>query len=158
MLMKRLVCVLLLSSLVPASLALASDDPANGTAADPDAAAKAKALSAARSLCPDYFVKRHEAVGETLKCSLQFEKPTAVEGWAGRWRMRGTATLAHYKDPSVDQSLLTREQEIQSNPNLTSRQKRGRIDALYFIRSEIVEFEVEVSNLDTTPEINITPR
>ncbi|MFT3868071.1 MAG: hypothetical protein QM715_06185 [Nibricoccus sp.] len=156
--MKNLLWFLFLISLVPANVSLASDASANGTAADPDATAKTKALSAARSLCPDYFGKRYQAVGETLKCSLQFENPTAVEGWPGRWRMRGTATLAHYRDPAVDQSLVTREQEIQNNPNLTTRQKKSRIDSLYFIRSEIVEFEVEVSNLDTTPDISMTVR
>ena len=156
--MKKLFCILLLTSLVPANLALASDETANGTAADPEAAGKAKALSTARSLCPEYFTKRYQAIGETLKCSLQFDQPAAVDGWPGRWRMRGVATLAHHKDSSVDQSLRAREQEIQNNQNLTSRQKRIQIENLYFIRSEIVEFEVEVSNLNSSPEVNVTIR
>lgn len=143
--------------MVPANLALASDDPANGTAAGPDAAAKTKALSAARSLCPDYFVKRHQAVGETLKCSLQFEKPSAVEGWPGRWRMRGAATLAHYKDPAVDQSLVTREQEIQNNPNLTNRQKKSGSTACISSAPKSSNSKSR-SQTSTPPEINVTAR
>ena len=157
--MKILFCVLFFTSLASADMAFAADDSmGTSTAADSEAAERSCALSAARSLCPGYFVKRYQAVGEELKCSLQLNKPTAVEGWQGRWRMHGVATLRHYKDPEADRSLVAREDAIRNNNSLSASQIRSRIESLYFIRSEIVEFDVDVTNVSSTPEIDVTIR
>jgi len=157
--MKTMFYVLLMASLAPANLALAADEAENPvTAADPEAPERARALSAARSLCPGYFAKHYQTIGEELRCSLNFNEPASIDGWPGRWRIRGVATLSHYRDPAVDPSLVAREAAIRNNKSLSSRQVDQQIDRLYFVRSEAVEFDVEVSNLDSSPEIDVTLR
>ena len=157
--MKVLFYLLVFVGLVSTCTVFADDSSEkSGGSADPAAVERSRAISTARSLCVDYFQKKNQTMGAEVKCSVNLDSPVAVDGWPGRWRMHGLATLRHYKDPASDRSLASREDAIRGNKTLSAKQIRSQIENLYFISSEIVEFEVEVSKLDSSPEIDVTLR
>jgi hypothetical protein len=67
--------------------------------------------------------------------------------------MRGSATVRNYRAMNPQ-----REDELRRNPKLSIREIERIIADVTFIRSEFVEFDVEVSKLDSTPEIDLTMR
>jgi hypothetical protein len=67
--------------------------------------------------------------------------------------MKGTTVLQSYRAVPAK-----REEELWKNPQLSPRKIERIIANETFIKSESVTYEVELSKLDTTPEIEVTLR
>lgn len=105
-------------------------------------------------LLTEYFEKRYTPIGGRLVVAdTNLQMPTKVEGWTGRWRMKGTTVLQSYRAINAK-----REEELWKNPKLNPREIERIIANETFIKSESVTYEVELSKLDTTPEIEVTLR
>lgn len=127
-------------------------------AAEPTASASeeaARAVSVAKSLCSDYFAKRYQLMGAEFGCEVKLDAPETIQGWSGRWRMHGFATVRNYRN---NMEWIAREQAIGADTQLSAKQKRRQIERERLIKSERIEFEVIVSNLDSKPEIDVTLR
>lgn len=148
--MKNIWFVLVLACAGLSAVALAQND--DGSPA-PQGADSKRAMTVAKSLCCEYFVKRYQMVGAELKCSVNLDSPETIEGWPGRWRMHGIATLRNYR---ADPSMEARERELGQDKNLSAKQIRRKIENESLLKSEIVEFEVTVMDLDSNPSADVT--
>lgn len=127
--------------------------PSAADAAAQKGAERAKA--AAMRLCPVYFAEHRKMMGAEQVCHLQLDLPTPIDGWDGRWRIQGRATLRYYRD---DAKWRVREDQIRNDRSLSAKQINRKIESERFIKSVIVDFEVEVSNVDAEPAIHVTTR
>ena len=86
---------------------------------------------------------------------LVLDAPEAIQGWSGRWRMHGFATVRNYRS---DGNWTAREEAIRSDTQRSAKEKRRQIARERLIKSERIEFEAILSNLDSKPEIDVTLR
>ena len=117
---------------------------------------KRTVIAAAESLAKNYFETKHRTIGGFVEVSLNLEAPEPVTGWSGRWRIHGFANLRHYRDPAANPRLAERIRSLSENPELSAKQFKRIIERETFIRSEVVDFEAEVSDLHTTPSISVS--
>ena len=119
---------------------------------------EAKVTAAAHRLLRDFLAKRYTAIGERLEIALSLDTPAPVQGWAGRWRFPGTATLHHYHDTAEDGPTRRRVVEIKETKNLSATQKYRLIERTTFIRTENIAFEACVTGTGADATLDFTLR
>lgn len=149
--MKKLLLLLMvaLTGLAPALMVQAAELTPS------DSGESVRAASVAKHLCWAYFAKRYQLMGAEFECDVKLDAPEAIQGWSGRWRMHGFATVRNYRNNA---DWIAREKAIRSDTQLSAKEKRRQIDRERLIKSELIEFEAVVSNLDSKPEIDVTLR
>lgn len=149
--MKKFLMLLMiaLTGLAPALMVQAAE-PATS-----DSGESARVVFVAKDLCWTYFAKRYQLMGAEFDCDVKLDAPETIQGWSGRWRMHGFATVRNYRNNA---DWTARENAIRSDTQLSTKEKRRQIDRERLIKSERIEFEVVLSNLDSKPEIDVTLR
>lgn len=151
------VALLLFFAATAVSLGSQPPSKANAKTADPVAPAEPtdEAIQArTKVLLNDYFERQYTPLGGRLVVAdTTLQAPTKVEGWPGRWRMKGASSLQSYR--AVDPK---REKELWNNPKLNRRDIERIIANETFMKSELITYEVELSKFDTVPEIDVTLR
>ena len=135
--MKKLLLLLMiaLTGLAPALMVQAAEPTAL------DSVEPAHVRSVAEGLCRNYFAERY--------------RMEAMQGWSGRWRMHGFGTVRNYRS---DGNWTAREEAIRGDTQRSAKEKRRQIARERLIKSERIEFEAILSNLDSKPEIDVTLR
>lgn len=142
-----------------AAVSLRSQPPSKENPKTPDQVAAAESAdktiqARTKVLLAEYFERRYTPLGGRLVVAdTNLQTPTKVEGWPGRWRMKGTTALQSYR--AIDPK---REKELWNDPKLNRREIERIIANETFIKSELLTYEVELSKLDTVPEIDVTLR
>jgi hypothetical protein len=130
-----------------------SDEAPKANEDSPEQARNAMIVARTEPLVRSHFAERCSRPDVRITVGVKLGDPAPVDGWTGRWRMRGSAVVDSYRpiDPR-------REDELRRDPNLSVRDIDRILARETFIRSEVFEYEVEVSKLDSKPEISLTLR
>ncbi len=149
--MKKLLLLLMiaLTGLAPVLMVQAAEPTAL------DSTEPAHVRSVAERLCRNYFAERYRMMGAECVCDVELDAPEAIQGWSGRWRMHGFATVRNYRS---DGNWTAREEAIRGDTQRSAKEKRRQIARERLIKSERIEFEAILSNLDSKPEIDVTLR
>ena len=158
------IAALLATTTVRAASGGSPSEPASGPApavtAEPEQAPdeEAKVTAAAHRLIREYLAKRYTAIGERLEIAVDLATPTPVQGWDGRWRLPGTATLHHYYDTAEDGPTRRRVIEIKETKTLSATQKYRLIERTTFIRTEKIAFEACITGTGADATLDLTLR
>ncbi len=159
------IAALLAVTVVRAAGGGSRSDPASGPAPavapaepEPTPDEPAKATATAHRLIREYLAKRYTAIGERLELAVELATPAPVQGWDGRWRFPGTATLHHYYDTAEDGPTRRRVVEIKETKGLSATQQYRLIERTTFIRTEKIAFEACVTGTGADATLDFTLR